>query len=88
MIVAVGLAEAFAGALLFGGLFIWVGIVRLRDTLKGRGKGSWLGGVLIGAGSIAFGVFVIAWCLKLATSPPDEPATSPHGIPVDRRSLP
>jgi hypothetical protein len=63
---------AFTGAIVFGALFIWVGGVRLRDTLKGEGKGSKLAGVVVGAASIAFGLFVLGYCYRLATSPPSE----------------
>jgi hypothetical protein len=76
--------SAFAGAVIFGALFIWVGAVRLRDTLKGDGKGSTLAGIVVGAASITFGIFVLAYCYRLATSPPSDdapPAAPEHPTP-------
>ena len=50
---------------LFGLLFIWVGAVRLKDTLARRSSGSFAGGVVIGSASIALGVLILLYCVKL-----------------------
>ena len=62
--------QIFVGALLFALLFIWVGAVRLKDTLADRTRGSFAAGVIIGSASITLGIFVIIYFLKLLLTDP------------------
>lgn len=62
---------------IFALMFIWVGIVRVRDTLKRTQTGSYLSGVCIGAASITFGIFIIWYLVHLAMTPPEVPPAIP-----------